>query len=288
MHKPGLNTSIVETLSAWFSNGSVTRAILLGELALVYNPESLSEPFGSETIRLENFTALEKVAPNPAFIEMVPGKAGEYTVDLSPITKTSVAFKYQVHLASDSIASHAPLLLKPVWKVEATQTSVILNYTMNPAFEKTLSPGLKSLTMSNVIIMIYLDPSGAKATSCKAMGGGAFARERNAVYWKLGDINLTRDGPAQTLKARLFTDGEAKPGNVEARWEIGSEQMLGLGSGLSVSKLETSTAKDHEEADPFADESTTTTPAGASTPEHVWKEISVVRKRRSGTYLATS
>jgi hypothetical protein len=289
MHEPGLNTSIVETLSAWFSNGSVTRAILLGELALVYNPTSLEEPFGSETIRLENFTALEKVAPNPAFIDMVPGKAGEYTVNLSPITKTSVAFKYQVHLTADSIASHAPLLLKPAWKVEPTQTSVILNYSLNPAFAKMLSTQT-SLTMSNVVIMVSLDPSGVKATSCKANNGGAFARERNFVYWKLGDITLAKDGPAQTLRARFLTEGEAKPGNVESRWEIGSDQMAGLGSGLSVSKLESSSpaTKESEEVDPFADESSAHTPVGASTPDHVWKEIHIVRKRRSGTYMATS
>jgi hypothetical protein len=289
MHEPGLNTSIVETLSAWFSNGSVTRAILLGELALVYNPASLNEPFGSETIRLENFTALEKVAPNPAFIEMVPAKAGEYTVDLSPITKTSVAFKYQVQLTADSISSHAPLLLKPLWKVEPTQTSVILNYSMNPAFAQMLT-GQTSLTLSNVVIMIHLDSSGAKATSCKANSGGSFARERNFVYWKLGDITIVKEGPAQALRARFLTEGEAKPGNVEARWEIANGQMAGLGSGLSVSKLESSSSapKESEDADPFADESSATTPAGASTPEHVWKEIHTFRKRRSGTYLATS
>jgi hypothetical protein len=252
---------------------------------LVYNPIDLSEPFGSETIRLENFSALEKVAPNPAFIEQVPDQAGQYTVNLSPITKTAVAFKYQVHLAPDSIAAYAPLLLKPAWKVEPTQTSVILNYSLNPAFAKKLPEGITSFTLSNVIIMVHLDPTGAKATSCKAMGGGSFARERNSVYWKLGDVHLVRDGPAQVLRARFLTDGEAKAGNVEARWEIGSEQMTGLGSGLSVSKLDTAPSKEgSEEHNPFDDENTPA--ASKELPDEKWKDIYIVRKRRSGTYLA--
>jgi hypothetical protein len=285
INEPGLNTSIVETVSAWFSNGTVTRAILLGELALVYNPPDLNDPFGSETIRLENFSALEKVAPNPAFIEQVPDHAGQYTVNLSPITKTSVAFKYQVHLAPDSIASHAPLLLKPAWKIEPTQTSVILNYSLNPAFAKKLPTGANSLTLSNVIIMVHLDPTAAKATSCKAMGGGSFARERNSVYWKLGEVTIARDGPAQILRARFLTDGEAKAGNVEARWEIGSDQMTELGSGLSVSKLDTAPPKEEsEEYDPFADDNTLS--ASKELPEQKWKDVYVMRKRRSGTYLA--
>jgi hypothetical protein len=34
MHQPGFNASIVETVSAWFQHGQVTKAIVIGELAL--------------------------------------------------------------------------------------------------------------------------------------------------------------------------------------------------------------------------------------------------------------
>ncbi|KAF2421828.1 hypothetical protein EJ08DRAFT_690123, partial [Tothia fuscella] len=288
MHSAGLNTSIVEKLSAWFSNGTVTRAALTGEFALAYNPVDLNEPFGSETIRLETFSALEKVAPNPAFLEPVADQPGQYTVNLSLITKTTVAFKYQIHLAPDAIASYPPLLLRPAFKVEATQTSVLLNYSLNPAFAKKLPENTTSLTFSNVIIMVHLDPTGARATSCKAANGGAFARERNSVYWRLHEVTLARDGPAQILRARFLTDGEARPGNVEARWEIGNDQISEMGSGLSVSKLETKVEKEEggEAADPFADE-TSSAKTGESSGTGKWKEINTIRSMRNGTYLAT-
>ena len=96
-----MNASLVETVSAWFEQGNVTKAMVIGQVALAFNPVDLSSgPFGTESIRLENFPILEKVAPNPAFIEPSSDNPGDYTVDLSKITKTSVAFHYQVHLDS--------------------------------------------------------------------------------------------------------------------------------------------------------------------------------------------
>src|SRR5262249_29297314 len=190
----------------------------IGEVAFVYNPQNFSAPFGTDTIRLNNFTELEKVAPNPQFIDAVSDSPGLYTVNLSQATKTAVAFKYQVRL--DEVSGCMPLVLKPVWKIEQNQASVILTYGINPTFSQSMDTDKLSLTLTNTIIIIHLDPTGSKATSCKAMGGGTFSRDRNLVYWRLGDITLSKDGSPQTLRARFFTDGEAKSGHVEARWEM--------------------------------------------------------------------
>lgn len=279
MHEPGLNSSIVETVSASFHDGVVTRAGLIGEVAFVYNPQDFSAPFGTDTIRLNNFTELEKVAPNPQFIEAVSDSPGLYTVNLSQATKTSVAFKYQVRLEASELSAHAPLVLKPAWKIEQNQASVILTYGINPGFSQSMGVDKTTLTLSNTIIVIHLDPTGPKATSCKAMGGGTFSRERNLVYWRLGDITLSKDGQPQTLRARFFTDGEAKSGNVEARWEMHGEHINDRGSGLSVSVMEHGASG--AEVDPFADEDT------ASVPTFSWKDVRTVKSLRSGTYMAT-
>jgi hypothetical protein len=279
MHEPGLNSSIVEIVSASFHDGAVTRAGLIGELAFVYNPQDFSTTFGTDTIRLNNFTELEKVAPNPQFIEAVSDSPGLYNVNLSHATKTAVAFKYQVRLEESELSAHTPLVLKPVWKIEQNQASVILTYGLNPAFSQSMGGDKLSLTLSNVIVVIHLDPTGPKATSCKAMGGGTFSRDRNLVYWRLGDITLSKDGPPQTLRARFFTDGEAKSGNVEARWEIHGENVNGRGSRLSVSVMEHGAAG--AEVDPFADED------AASVPTFSWKNVRTVKSLRSGTYMAT-
>ncbi|KAG9878242.1 hypothetical protein KCU94_g21687, partial [Aureobasidium melanogenum] len=38
LHEPGLNSSIIETVSAWFEQGQLTRSVTIGEIALAYNP----------------------------------------------------------------------------------------------------------------------------------------------------------------------------------------------------------------------------------------------------------
>ena len=273
MHQPGLNASVVETVSAWFAHGQITKAIVIGELALSHTASDASTKM-SEGIRLENFPVLEKVAPNPNFITQVPSKAGEYTVDLSQISRTTVAFKYQVHLNEGNLAAHVPMMLTPSWKVEPTQTSVILNYEFNPAFA---SPTGRSVSMKNVTVLITLE--GAKASACQSKPVGTFSKEKSLIYWKLGDITL--DGYAEAphkLLARFSTDSEAKPGSVEVRWEMSGDGAAGLGSGLGLSL--TANPKEEGGSDPFADEGTMTTPAGA------WKEVPVLRKVVSGKYVA--
>lgn len=274
MHHPGLNASIVETVSATFSRSQVIKAVVIGELALQHNPGENSTSSGSENVRLENFPVLEKVAPNPTFISQMPNRSGEYSVNLSQVSRPSVAFKYQVHLEDTNLAAHAPLLIAPSWRVEPTQTSVILTCAFNPAF---VSPARRSVSLKNLVVFIHVE--NAKALSCQSRPVGVFSKERSLIYWKLPDMTL--DGYTEAplkLVARFGTGSEAKAGNVEVRWEISGEAAAGLGSGLSLSQM--SSSKEEGGSDPFADESTSTNATGT------WKEVPVVRKLISGKYIA--
>lgn len=253
--------------------------MVIGQVALAYNPVDISAgPFGTESIRLENFPVLEKVAPNPAFIEQTPENPGSYTVDLSKITKTSVAFHYQLHVEESNVGSLPPIILSPAWKPEPTQTSVILHYSLNPKFDLGTAT---SITMRNLVLVIRLEP-GSKATSCQSKPAGTFSRDKSLIYWRLGDVTLAKDSVAQTLRARFLTDGQANPGNTEARWEISDEHSLALGSGLGVSMSQSlSTKKDDAEDDPFADIDENAPPS----PAIEWKPVNTVKKMISGTYL---
>lgn len=282
----------METINAEFSNGAVTRAVMTGELALAYNPTDLNAPFGHETILLDNFSSLEKVAPNPAFIEPVLDKAGQFTIDLSHVTKTAIAFKYQVHLEEGSQSSHVPLLITSDSRVEPTQTLAKVQYSLNPAFVEALPESSFPLTLSGVIIVLRLDPNGAKAKSCnsKPADCSTFKRAESLVYWRLGDVTFTRENLAKKLVAQFKTEGEAKIGNVEARWEIGGEHLPKMGSGLGVCRLESKEKKEDdedEEDDPFADaEEEIKTPAPAEVTES-WRQIHGVKRWRAGpSYLA--
>ncbi len=274
MHQPGLNASIIETVSATFENTQVIKAVVIGELALQHNPSETASPSGSENIRLENFPVLEKVAPNPIFIHQIPSKSGEYSVSLAQVTRPSVAFKYQVHLEDTNLAAHAPISITPNWRIEASQASVILTFAFNPAF---VSPARRSVSLRNVVIVIGVE--GGKALSCQSKPLGIFAKERSMVYWKLGDMTLDEFAEApQKLLARFSTESEAKPGLVEVRWEISGEAAAGLGSGLRLSQ--TAVSKEEGGSDPFADEGASASALGS------WKEVPVTRKIMSGRYIA--
>ena len=264
-----MNASVVETISARFENGKLASSSLTGEIALAYNPADFSSPFGTENIRLENFSSLEKVAPNPAFINQTPDKEGEYSVNLSNIAKTQVAFKYQVRL--DDKGSQAPLLVAPAFKIEANQFSVIVAYSLNPTF---VLQGKESITLSNV--MLALTVEGAKATSCQSRPVGTFSREKNLIVWQLNDITLTTGAAPEKMLARFATESEAKSGSIEARWEITGENAQALGSGLNVSVQ----GQANDGSDPFADES------AAGAPGARWKPVQGVKKLTSGSYSA--
>lgn len=113
MTQLGLNASVIESVSATFANGQVTKGVVIGELALAHNPGENAPGTDAENIRLENFPVLEKVAPNPTFVTQAPSRSGEYSINLSQIPRTSVAFKYQVHLEEATLTSYAPASISP-------------------------------------------------------------------------------------------------------------------------------------------------------------------------------
>ncbi|KAI9683383.1 MAG: hypothetical protein M1829_005455 [Trizodia sp. TS-e1964] len=275
MHEPGLNTSIIETVSAWFDQGQITKAVVIGELAMAFNQGDISPPFGSEHIRLDNFPVLEKVAPNPSFITPITDKSGEYSVNLANIMRTTVAFKYQVHLEDSSLQSHAPIILSPIWRFEPSQASVILSYSFNPSFALSTRT---SITLRNLTLLICLDAS--KPTACQSKPMGQFSKEKGHIFWPLGDVTLEAGATPGKVVGRFTTEHEAKPGAIEARWEISGEDAIGLGSGLRISQLSMGSAAPIEtEIDPFADES-----APVVSPNIEWKDIPTVRKLISGKY----
>ena len=205
--------------------------------------------------------------------ELSDDKPGEYTVNVSLLSKTVVAFRYKVHVDETNLASHAPLLLKPAWKPQGEKLGVVIEYKLNPAFSTS------SVTLHNFILIVTYE--GARVAGCQTKPTGTHLKEKSLVYWRLGDVTL--DGTMQKVVGRLIgaEGGEPKPGLIEARWEISSSPGRAFGSGLGVSRLEPS-GKGKEKidsSDPFADESVTS-------PSGNWVEVESLRKIVSGKYDA--
>ncbi|TKX26967.1 hypothetical protein C1H76_0721 [Elsinoe australis] len=261
---PGLNASVIETISAWFEAGALVRSVVIGEIAVTYN----GDPTGtdSETIRLSNFERLDKVAPNPAFLANTSeGGPGTYSLNVANLGrgKAQTAFKYQISPGGTE-AGLAPVLLQPQWKVEEKQTSVILSYGLNSGFDLAKLGGREEVVLRDVTLVLHLG-EGTKAGSCLSKPVGTFSKERGVIYWALGEVTL-RKGQMGKVLARFQTEGEAKVGRAEARF-----LLEGVGSEVGVEVK--------GEDDPFSD--------GEGT---VWKALEgekIKRRVVGGTYQAT-
>jgi F-BAR domain only protein len=305
MHEPGMNASVIETVSTWFSDGTVSKSFVIGEVALAYNGSQSTA--ASELVRLDNFQVLEKIAPNPSFVSTAPASAkgkekatgaeevaGQYSVSLSAIKRSTpvVAFKYQLHLDPSNLSAFSPVLLTPAWQIQDTQVSVIVMYTLNPAFimsesgnpSSTTTTTTTSITLKNVTLSIALDPSADAGKASSAMmapqNGAAFKRKQGLVVWKLPEMVVSNE--QQKLLARFITTGpKARPGHIEAKWELPGT----TGSKLGVSMLGRGMEKLSETAaaDPFADGGT----APAADSGKLWSEVHTARSLISGRYSAS-
>lgn len=204
-------------------------------------------------------------------------KPGEYTIDLSHLSKTTVAFRYKVHIDETNLTAHVPMIIKPAWRPQGDKLGVVVEYCLNLAF----SPF--PITLHNFVLIVSYE--GGKAAGCQTKPTGIHVKEKSLVYWRIGDVVL--DEKMQKIIGRLVgaEGAELKPSLIEARWEFQSAAGQPNGSGLGISKLNMGKGKEKEEIDPFADESLAS-PTAALTPEGHWVPIESARKIVSGKYDA--
>lgn len=296
MTAPGLNSSIIETVSVLFEGGEVKSASIAGEIAFVNNPSEedaskskyhprlrkirvtpLLTHSAHETIRINNFPALEKIGPNRIFVQnSTPDHPEQYLLDVSHLSKTATAFSYRVFAPEAdplSLGQQAPLLLTPAWKSQGDKLGLLIQYQLNPA-----SPFKAPVTLNNVVFVATYE---GRAAGAQTKPSGTHLKDRHLVYWRLGDITLTPE-PQKIVCRILGAEGvEPTAGHVEARWEYSVPEGEVAGSGISISRLEEEKGKGKEvvEDDPFADESAT-----AATPIQTWVDVPLARKLVSGKY----
>ncbi|KFY29824.1 hypothetical protein V493_02227 [Pseudogymnoascus sp. VKM F-4281 (FW-2241)] len=287
MTRPGLNSSVIETVNLLSENGEIKTATVIGEMALSYvQPVSSPEIPDTAAIRLFNFSGLEAIAPNKAFLteSELPDRHGEYTIQLSELKRTNCAFKYKVHTDPSNLNSHIPLLIKPAWKPSDDKLGVVVEYSLNPAYSS------EPLTLSNLTLIVSYE--GAKATSAQTRPSGTHVKDKNLVFWRLGDVLLEPGAPKKVL-CRLLGEqgGQVLPGVVEAKWEISVPAGSVIGSGLGVSWKSGAAEVEGKgkglesaEPDPFADEGAAKGADGGK--ENEWTKVESVRKVVSGKYDA--
>ncbi|OJJ80852.1 uncharacterized protein ASPGLDRAFT_133423 [Aspergillus glaucus CBS 516.65] len=289
LHEPGLNASIIETVSAWFSEGAVTKSFVVGELALAYNQQP-ETTLNSIRVRLNNFQVLEKVAANPHFVTeqrdtvQTEEKRGEYNIALPSISRSSptVGFKYQIHTDPSNSSAYCPIIFKPAWNIEEFQASVILFYSVNPAFAS--STPVDSVIVKNLLLTVNLDTTPeetrevAHATNAVMYPnqGATFRRKQSAVTWKIPELEVRTGADGKFLVRFSTSSSWPKQGKVEAKFDVRTADAGG--------RLGISAASDNVEAkedDPFADEDAEPQPAVT------WDEVPTARKLVAGKYVSS-
>ncbi|KAI0161099.1 Muniscin C-terminal mu homology domain-containing protein [Hypoxylon sp. FL1284] len=278
MHEPGLNSSIMETVSATFEAGELKTVNVNGEIAFSYNAtEDFTLP-SQVPIRINNFSSLEVIGPNRIFVTNdTPDHAEQFSLDLAHLHKTSIGFSYRLHAEPGApAAEHVPLLVSAAWKPQGDKLGFVLQYKLNPAF-KFAGAGGATLLLHNVVLFATYD---GRASGAQTKPAGTHLKDKHLVYWRLGDVALDPAAAAdwQKLVCRVTGDHgvEPRPGHVEARWEFAGPFSEPAGAVVSVARLDEPKAKDVED-DPFADES-------AAPEEPRWVDVPAVRKLVSGKY----
>ncbi|KAL6883131.1 Muniscin C-terminal mu homology domain-containing protein [Trichoderma longibrachiatum] len=278
---PGLNASIIETVSVLFEGGVLKSAAVAGEIAFANNPTPDADPSKThEIIRINNFANLERIGPNRIFVHNTsPDQPDQFSLDVSHLSRTATAFSYRVFSEEGeaaSLARHAPLLITPAWKPQGDKLGLLLQYQLNPECKWTAP-----VTLHNVVFVVSYE---GRATGAQTKPTGTHLKDKHLVYWRLGDVTLT--DAVQKIVCRIVgADGvEPQPGHVEARWEYAVTGNDAVGSGISISRLEASPSKEAVESDPFADENPAS--SNPSLVEQTWVDVPVTRKLVSGKYEA--
>ena len=287
LHESGLNASIVETVHAWFTESGISKSLVLGEVAFAYNAMASGET-RSETVRVQHFERLDKVAANPIFMTQIKATgqalaeehAGSYTVATSPIRRPSpmIGLKYQLHIDESNLGQYSPVLITPAWQVIEGQVSVIILYSLNPVF------GTQPLILRNAQISVNLDTSGegtgrASSAMMAPPQGAVFRRKTSAVVWRHADFAVKPE--QERLLVRFMTEGGMpKKGSIELKFEIISRTA----SGIGVEKLVL--GGEEKDSDPFADD-TAGSSARGSAEERRWEVIPTNAKLVSGRYTAS-
>jgi hypothetical protein len=214
------------------------------------------------------------MAPNRTFIHPISEeKPDEFTVALGSISpKPAVGFTYRVHLDEANLASHFPLIIKPIWKPKGDKFDFIVEYSLNPAYSN------EPVTFHNLgLIARY---TGGRPTACQSKPSGTHIAHQSCVYWRWAELTLTNETRKLVCRLTVAEGSMPTPGHVDAKFEIQSSA-----SGLSLSRLESGKGKEKEEsADPFADD-TVTSPTTV-TPTGNWVAIETSRKVANGKYEA--
>ncbi len=234
----GISAAITETVNALFSGKELQKLMVVGEVVL--SLKDVDPSTESVHLRIDAFEQLEKVAPNPAFITAIHGRAGEYKLDVAAMlaqssgtgdgTTRGTIFKYQVHVSEDAVRqkSWLPLDVAAQWRCEDHQTSLLLSYTPNSESRLIENDQSGAASLKDLSFVVGIGPTDV--TSVMSKPSGVWSADSRKIQWNVSEpVALVAGSSAQKILARFQVAGKSTPAPVGVRWSVVGATLSQLG-----------------------------------------------------------
>ncbi|KAJ3171746.1 hypothetical protein HDU87_008288 [Geranomyces variabilis] len=224
-----ISATIAEQVNVLIRGNEVEKLLLMGELSLgsVTSFADLDDtkPFHFNIV---NFEALAQVVPNETFCRVSsPDRPDRFECDPKALKLTALqavpVIKYQVRITDAS--KIAPLIVYPIWKCEATQTSLLLQYQLNPS----LCTSGSSFELADVSFLVPVE-GGGEVGLVQTKPSGIWNADRKAILWKIGSVGSESAEEPRKLLARVETSESCRPGaTVAVRFTCTGSLLSGIG-----------------------------------------------------------
>ena len=271
----GFNASIVELFNATFKDGLLTRSNAIGEVAFSFisNDEkklpselSLKVSSKNENVKLPNF----------AVNTLLMNQVNEDTFIISDPTQISMrtvgALKYMLN------DTKPPIIVTPVWKHEANQSTVCISIKPTNELDEYLTTG--SLTLTNFIVSVSI--KDALVSSAATKPPGSLNKEKGRVTWIVKDpITFNSTKKEERFIARFKTTKLAKESDsgVQIKFNISNEDGAGRIDFINTD-LEIQARGETVVEDPFGD--------GLSKQVDDWSDVPTLKTIVAGSYSGHS
>jgi hypothetical protein len=201
---PHLNADIAETVHVLTKAGEVVRSMVTGEISLTYRGQTMDKPV---CFRVANTEHIDRLIPNRTYINEVDGQPGVYKINEDMFSKAGgtsiICLKYQLKMQDSNAAPVAPLIVKPIWKLEDNKSLLLIKY--NGSCEGLTTD--KDVVLEN---MSFLVPVDGGVTSAQSMPACVWSMERQKLLWNLGDLIITAGETPEEKKLMAKFDTQTK------------------------------------------------------------------------------
>lgn len=252
---PQLKADIAETVHVLTKAGEVVRSMITGEISLTYRGHAMDKPVCFQVANIEH---IDRLVPNHNYISEVNGHSGVFRINEDMFSKVGgksvVCLKYQLKMQDSNAAPVAPLIVKPIWKLEDDKSMLLIKY--NGSTEGLTAD--KDIVLENLSFLVPVDGG---VTSAQSMPACVWSMERQKLLWNLGDLTIAAGETPEEKKLMAKFDTQSK----------GTAQAIAIKFTSSSSSITSITLAQDLESD----------------GELYWAHVeSVQRRTTSGKYLA--